>query len=204
MQLKQRRGKYYARIRWYLTNGKRKEIQIPLQFKKETSSLTTARTRLEKVRNQEENIKDGIVQKFQFKDIFRWLNPEGTSKYKSLTLGDIIPKYLEYRQCVVRKPTADRDAYALKQLTKVLGKNKAVQDITYKDIEQKFIPYYQNKGYQNGGLNISLRIQKVFYNYLLKEKLIDGGHLKDYYPKHSWSEKIESEYKKWLKNNKDE
>ena len=166
--IRKMRNKWYARVVWRV-NGKLKEIQIPLK----TSSLTEARTRIKSVNNEESDIINGITQKFQFKDIFRWLNPQGTSKYKSLTLGDIIPKYLEYRQCVVRKSTADRDAYALKQLTKVLGKNKAVQDITYKDIEQKFIPYYQNKGYQNGGLNISLRIQKVFYNYLLKEKLID-------------------------------
>ena len=45
MALIKRRNKYYARIRWYLTNGKRKEIQIPLK----TSSLTEARTRLKLV-----------------------------------------------------------------------------------------------------------------------------------------------------------
>ena len=36
----------------------------------------------------------------------------------------------------------------------------------------------------------------------VKEKLIGGGHLKDYYPKHSWSKKIEVEYENWLKKNK--
>ena len=30
----------------------------------------------------------------------------------------------------------------------------------------------------------------------------NSSFLKDYYPKHSWSEKIETEYKKWLKKNK--
>ena len=29
-----RREKYYARIRWYLTNSKREEIQIPLKKSK--------------------------------------------------------------------------------------------------------------------------------------------------------------------------
>ena len=173
MALIKRRNKYYARIRWYLTNGKRKEIQIPLQFKKETSSLTTARTRLEKVRNQEENIKDGILQKFQFKAKFRWLNPEGTSRFTSLKLVDIIPEFLNYRKCVVRKGSYVRDGYALKQLTRCLGENKAVQEITYKDIEQVFIPFYKNKGYENGGLNITMRHLRIFFSYLLKEKLID-------------------------------
>ena len=93
--IRKRREKWYARVVWRV-NGKKKEIQIPLQFKKETSSLTTARTRLEKVRNQEENIRDGILQKFQFSDIFRWLNEAGTSRFTSLKLVDIIPKYLKY------------------------------------------------------------------------------------------------------------
>ena len=168
MALIKRRNKYYARIRWYLTNGKQEEIQIPLK----TSSLTTARTRLEKVRNQEENIKDGIVQKFQFKDIFRWLNPEGLSRFTSLKLGDIIPEYLKYRHCVVRKTTAERDGRAIKLLTEYLGKTKAVAEITYKDIEQGFIPYLKEKGCTDSGCNITLRHAKILFSYLLKEKLI--------------------------------
>ena len=39
---KMKGNKYYARIRWYLTTGKREEILIPLK----TTSKTTARTRL--------------------------------------------------------------------------------------------------------------------------------------------------------------
>ena len=163
-----RREKWYARVVWRVS-GKKKEIQVPLK----TSSLTEARTRLKLVENQETDIVDGIIQKFQFKGIFRWLNASGTSRFTSLKLVDIIPEFLKYRRCVVRKSTADRDVYALKQLIEVLGENKTVQDITYKDIEEGFIPYYQKKGYQNGGLNISLRIVKVLFNYLLKEKLID-------------------------------
>jgi len=166
---KMKGNKYYARIRWYLTTGKREEILIPLK----TSSKTTARTRLKLVENQETDIVDGIIQKFHFKDIFAWLNTEGRSHFKYLTLKDIIPEYLKYRECVVRKGSAKRDEYSLKQLTRCLGENKAVQQITYKDIEQKFIPYYQNKGCENGGINISLRNIKVFFNYLHRDKLIE-------------------------------
>ena len=80
-----RRGLWYSRVIIYLGDKKQKEIQIPLK----TKSLTIARTRCEKVGNQEKNIKDGILQKFQFKSKFKWLNDAGTSEYKSLTLGDI-------------------------------------------------------------------------------------------------------------------
>ena len=50
--------------------------------------------------------------------------------------------------------------------------DKVVQKLTYKDFEQKFIPYYKEKGYLNSGINLSLRTIKIFLNYLLKEKLI--------------------------------
>ena len=165
---KMKGGKFYSRITWR-KSGKKTEIVIPLK----TSSKTEARTRLKSVNNEERDIINGIVQKFQFKDIFRWLNDAGTSRFTSLRLVDIIPEYLKYRKCVVRKGSYERDGYALKQLTRCLGDNKAVQDINYKDIEQVFIPFYKNKGYENGGLNLSMRTLKIFFGYLLKEKLID-------------------------------
>jgi integrase len=89
-----------------------------------------------------------------------------------MKLGDIIPEYLKHRRIKQREGCVKRDYYSLKQLTDVLGYNKAVQDITYKDMEEKFIPYFQKKGYTNGGINISARTVKVFLNYLHKEKLI--------------------------------
>ena len=69
MALIKRRNKYYARVRWYETQTKQKECQIPLK----TSSLTTARTRLKKVTNEEKNIRDGITQEHEFKSKFRKL-----------------------------------------------------------------------------------------------------------------------------------
>jgi len=165
--IRKRRNKFYARVVWRV-NGKLKEIQIPLK----TSSLTTARTRLKKVTNEEKNIRDGITQVHEFKSKFRWLNPEGTSSYESLKLVDVIPGYLKYRRMKQRAGTAEKDYYTLKQLTEVLGENKVVQDITYRDMEEKFIPYYQNKGYEDGGISLSCRTIKVFLNYLFREKLI--------------------------------
>ena len=137
-----RREKWYARVVWRVS-GKKKEIQVPLK----TSSLTEARTRLKLVENQETDIVDGIIQKFQFKNIFRWLNPEGTSRFTSLKLGDIIPQYLEYRKCVVRESTADRDRVSLTQLTDFLGENKPVEELSYKDIEgsKGLIQHLRNK-----------------------------------------------------------
>jgi len=170
-----RREKWYARVVWRVS-GKLKEIQIPLK----TSSLTTARTRIKSVNNEEKDIINGIVQKFQFKDIFRWLNDAGTSRFTSLKLVDIIPDYLEYRKCVVRKSTVDRDRVSLTQLTDFVGENKPVDELSYKDIEgvNGLIQHLRNKpnkgkeGYADSGINITLRHASCFFTYLLKEKLI--------------------------------
>jgi len=172
---KMKGGKFYSRITWR-KSGKKTEIVIPLK----TSSLTTARTRLEKVKNEEDNIKDGILQKFQFQGKFRWLNSEGTSRFTSLKLVDIIPDYLEYRKCVVRKSTVARDRVSLTQLTDFVGENKPVQELSYKNIEgvNGLIQHLRNKpnkgkeGYADSGINITLRHASCFFTYLLKEKLI--------------------------------
>ena len=164
---KMKGGKYYSRITWR-ENGQKKEIVIPLK----TSSKTQARERLKSINNEERNIIDGVTQKHEFKSLFRWLNAEGTSKYKRLSLKDVIPEYLKHRALKFRAGTCEIDYYCLKRLTKVLGANKRIQDLTYKDIEEKFIPYYQNKGYSNSGISISCRTIKVFLNYLHREKLI--------------------------------
>ena len=160
--IRKMRNKWYARVVWRV-NGKKKEIQIPLK----TSSLTQARTRLKSVNNEEKDIISGIIQKFQFKDIFRWLNSEGTSRFTSLKLGDIIPNYLAYRLNKVRLSTLNRDRISLNQLTEYIGESKAVQDITYKDIESGFIPHRQKQGYADTGTNISLRHLSVFFSFLL-------------------------------------
>ena len=170
MQLRKMKGKYYCRLR-VRRNGKQSELQIPLK----TSSKTIARTRLKLVENQENDIVDGIVQKFQWKDIFEWLNPKGTSEYKSLTLVDIIPDYLGYRETKVRWRTHNRDRISLNQLMKFIGESKVVSEIDYRDIEGKngLIQKMRSEGYQDGGILVSLRHIKTFFSWLYeKEKLI--------------------------------
>ena len=166
--IRKMRNKWYARVVWRV-NGKKKEILIPLK----TSSLTAARTRIKSVNNEERDIINGIVQKFQFKDIFRWLNPEGTSRFTSMKLVDIIPDYLEYRNCAVRRSTVNRDRVSLKQLTDFVGENKLVQELSYKDIEgvSGLIHHLRNKpnkgneGYADSRNNITLRHLSIFFSY---------------------------------------
>ena len=169
--IRKMRSKYYARIRWFVSSGKQEEILIPLK----TSLLTEARTRIKSVNNEEKDIINGIVQKFQFKDIFRWLNDTGTSRFTSLKLVDIIPKYLDFRETKVRWRTHNRDRISLNQLMKFIGESKVVSEIDYRDIEGKngMIQKMRNAGYQDGGVAVSLRHIKTFFSWLYeKEKLI--------------------------------
>ena len=161
--IRKMRNKWYARVVWRVS-GKLKEILIPLK----TSSLTTARTRIKSVNNEENDIINGIVQKFQFKDIFRWLNPEGTSRFTSLKLVDIIPKYLDFRETKVRWETHNRDRISLNQLMEFIGESKVVSDIDYNDIEDFF-----SKIKKNGITHLvideevdnSIILNKIFSNY---------------------------------------
>ena len=134
VSLRKAKGKYYARIRWRDARNLQKEITLSLR----TDLLKDARARLKKVKNEAQDIVDGITKPFEFKTLFRWLNPERISRHTSLKLKHIIPEYLKFRKCVVSEGSYERDGYSLKQLTNVLGDNKVIQDITYKDIEQVF------------------------------------------------------------------
>lgn len=169
VSLRKIKGKYYARIRWRDARNLQKEVTISLK----TDLLKEARLRLKKVKNEAQDIVDEITKPFEFITLFRWLNPERISRHTELQLKHIIPEYLKHRKFVVSEGSHERDGYSLKQLTNVLGDEKVVQTLTYKDIAQKFIPYYENKGHSNSGINLNLRTLKIFFNYLLKEKLID-------------------------------
>ena len=165
MALIKRRNKYYARIRWYLTNGKQEEIQIPLK----TSLLTAARERLKSVINEEANIKDGITQSFEFKSKFRWLNPEGTSKYKSLTLGDIIPEYLKHLRRYGRtENTISRRQQCLNKLQIALKPTFPAKSLNSSSIA-KFIDFHKGK-LANSGINMHLAHIRSLTNWLYDEK----------------------------------
>ena len=70
-----KRGNYYYR-KMVWTGTRQKEISIPLK----TKNKSFAFKRGKKVSDEAHNIKDGTIQRFQFKDYFEWLNDEGTSK----------------------------------------------------------------------------------------------------------------------------
>ena len=121
------------------------------------------------------DIKYGHIQKFQLKGLFPWLNDEGKVEIVEKSLQDTISEYLEYRSEMVRPSTCKRDKSALNQLRRFVGSSKAIEELSYKDIEGKngLIHHLRGKSCTDVGINTSLRHIRVFTNWLYdKEKMI--------------------------------
>ena len=181
--MRKMKGSWYARIVIYLgyymladkKKQQQKEILIPLH-----KSKTTAKRFMLTLEQYEDDIKSGNLPKNKWGVKLFWLD-KGKSSSMRHRLMDVIPEYLENRYCDKRKSTADRDRVSLKQLTDFVGGNKAVEELSYKDIEgsKGLIQHLRNKpnkgkqGYSDCGINITLRHLKIFFNWLYKkEKLI--------------------------------
>jgi hypothetical protein len=169
--LKKMKGKYYIRIRKRTGDG---NYQTELLIPTKTHIKSDAISRRIAVEKYEKDIKNGIIQEFQFKELFEWLNGQGTTKLVKQRLDGAILDYLAYRQTKVRSATANRDRISLNQLKSYIG-NIPVDEITYKHIEGKdgLIEYLRKNGYADSGINISLRHIKTFFNWMHdKEKMI--------------------------------
>ena len=76
---------------------------------------------------------------------------------------------------MVRPSTCKRDKSALNQLRRFVGSNKAIEELSYKDIEGKngLIHHLRSKGCSDVGINTSLRHIRTFFNWLYdKEKIL--------------------------------
>ena len=167
----QHRDWFYCRLRWYNEYGRQVECKVNLYTKKESHAIERAK----RVQKDIEYIKNGTIQRFQFDDWFEFRNDEGTSTLIKKSLQDTIDDYLEYRSFMVRPKTFKRDKSALNQLRRFVGSNKAVKELSYRDIEGKngLIQHLRNKGCSGVGINTSLRHIKVYFNWLFeKEKII--------------------------------
>ena len=167
----QHRDWFYCRLRWYNEFGRQVECKVNLYTKKESHAIE----RTKRVQKDIEYIKNGTIQRFQFDDWFEFRNDEGTSTLVKKSLQDTIDEYLEYRSFMVKPKTFKRDKSALNQLRRFVGSNKAVKELSYRDIEGKngLIQHLRNKGCSGVGINTSLRHIKVYFNWLFeKEKII--------------------------------
>ena len=117
-------GKYYSIInKW---NGVKNDCEyIALK----TSNKTDGRIRHSQVEKVEKDIKNGM--KFDFS----WLNDEGRTNIKVLTLIDVMDEYLNLRKSKVRESTRNRDRISLNQLIDFSGKNLPMKNINNQHIE---------------------------------------------------------------------
>jgi len=167
-----KKGNYYYRCRWYNEYGRQVETTIPLNTDNRNRALVLGKI----VSKHIDDIKSGVIQKYQFKDYFEWLNDEGTSTIIEMTLDRIIPKYLSFKESKLRAKSVKRDSASLNQLCEFVGYSKPVSELTYLDIEgsKGLIQHLQSKGYRNNGINVTLRHLKAFFTWLYKkEQLID-------------------------------
>jgi len=171
---------YYRLMVW--TGTRQKEFTIPLKTKNKGDALRRGKV----VRDNADNIKDGTIQRFQFDDYFAFKNDKGTSELIEMTLQVIIPEYLSYKASKQRASTVNRDRISLNQLCEFVGYSKPIAEINYLDIEGKdgLIHHLQEKGYNNNGINITLRHLRTFFNYCYKKaKVIDEPIMFDMLPK---------------------
>jgi integrase len=175
-----KRGNYYYRIRVFL----RKEVSdegVERIFQKEKNQKLFTKDKAKAIRRGKlfdkhiDDIKSGVIQEYQFKELFPFMNDEGRSVLIKKSLQDTINEYLEYRCEMVKPATLKRDKSALNQLMNFIGQTKAVEDLSYKDIEGKngLIQHLRSKGCTNVGINTSLRHIRTYVNWLYeKEKII--------------------------------
>ena len=171
-----KRGNYYYRIRVFL----RKEVSdegVVRIFQKEKNHKLNTRDKGEAIRrgklfdNHVDDIKSGVIQEFQFKELFPWMNDAGTSELVELSLSHIIPEYLAYKKSKVRAETVRRDKCSLNQLCEFVGYTKPIAELNCFHIEGSngLIQHLKSKGYSNNGINISLRHLRAFFNYCYKK-----------------------------------
>lgn len=157
--LKQRRNKYYARVRKW-DGIKQIEKQIPLK----TINKTDAIERLLIVNKYEKDIKNGI-------DIeFPWMNEDGKIVVVRYTLEKAVGEYLEARIAEkLRKGTIDIYERALKTFIDICGRNLPIEKVSTHHIELYKRRFQSNS---NEYSNINLRALKTFLNWLIDNEII--------------------------------
>ena len=162
-----KKGWWYYRLCWGTGGVNHKEKTIRLK----TKDKLLANKRGKIVDGIADDIRNGIYNDHQIKHLCYWLNDEQTSEIVEMTLKDVIPEYLTYKKSKQRASTVNRDRIAINQLCEFVGYTKPVEELSYKAIEgdKGLINHLQKKGYENSGINISLRHLRAFFNYCYKK-----------------------------------
>ena len=124
------RNQYFSKIQKW--NGiKQIATYIPLKTNKKNYALA----RHSSVENQESHIKDRTVQKHQFKEVFPWLNKEGTSIIKLLTISEAIEQFIDSYKANVSDSSIKRIVISLNRALDVWKGNTPISHIKIESIE---------------------------------------------------------------------
>ena len=138
-------------------NGiKQVATKIPLR----TNKKDVAVIRHHKVCQAEANIKEGIIQKHQFKGYFEWLNDTGTSNLKQLTIEESINQFIDSHSPNISISSTKRLIISLNRLIDVVKGNTPIANFNIEHIELFKKEY---KGiHTEAGINLNLRNIKTF------------------------------------------
>jgi len=166
--LKPRRERWYARIIWYLSNGKQKEKQVPLR----TSSKGLAEERLVLVNKVESEIKNGM----EFS--FPWLNDEGIIKVIRKSIGDVIADFISFKQLQgLEDSSIKRLMDTLSNFVDFMGISFPVESVTHKHINEKngYVEYCFNKKkpMRKASVNLELRNLKTFLKWCVENEHLE-------------------------------
>ena len=163
--LTKHRNQYLSRIRQW-DGVKQKVTTIPLR----SDSKATAIVRHKVVEKSEQHIKEGIIQKHQFNDYFEWLNKEGKSTLRLLTLDEAIIKFLDTYKTDVAPSSYKRMINSLNCVKKVWKANQPIKHINSQNIED-FKRYFKSI-HKVAGINLNLRNIKTFLRWCVEKELI--------------------------------
>ena len=149
-------------------NGiKQVATKIPLR----TNKKDVAVVRHHSVEKSEQHIKDGIIQKHQFKSYFEWLNDEGTSTLKQITIKDAIGAFVKAHSINVSIGSIDRIEVSMKCLLNVIKSDTPIKQIKTADIEA-FKMHYSTI-HRVSGINLNLRNIKTLLRWCVDEKMLE-------------------------------
>ena len=154
---------WVARVQWRDLNGQKKEKQIPLR----TDSKVTALERLFAVEKVQNDIKEGLSFSFP------WMNDQGQTKVKVLTLITAKIKWMEHRmKNKISKSTLVLNEQGLHYFLTCLGQKRPLNSIQNNDISS-FIDYLEGKALSDTSINIHLRTVKAMFRHYLKYGTLD-------------------------------
>ena len=161
------RDQYLSRVRKW-DGVKQVTTTIPLRASKK--DIAVVRHKI--VCKNEADIKSGIINKYQFKDYFAWLNDKGTSELKLLSVKQASEEYLEAYRVENRVDSYRRVVISLNRFLDCFKSDMPIKSISIEDIA-----YFKSKYHEihtPAGINLNLRNIKSFLRWCNDNSLIDS------------------------------